>query len=189
MVTGFAQSGDSDKALKLFYDMHYSGELPCEFTLVGVINACSDACAIVEGRQMHGYSLKLGYELQLYVLSALVDMYAKCGSIVDARKGFECIQQPDVVLWTSIITGYVQNGDYEGALNLYGKMQLGGVIPNDLTMASVLKACSSLAASDQGKQMHARIIKSNFSLEIPIGSALSAMYAKCGSLDDGYRIF
>lgn len=85
--------------------------------------------------------------------------------------------------------GYVQNRDYEGALNLYGKMQLGGVIPNDLTMASVLKACSNLAALDQGKQMHAGIIKYNFSLEIPIGSALSAMYAKCGSLDDGYRIF
>ncbi|KAL2345064.1 hypothetical protein Fmac_006349 [Flemingia macrophylla] len=189
MVTGFAQSGDADKALKLFYDMHHSGVLPTEFTLVGVINACSDVSAIVEGRQMHGYSLKLGYELQLYVLSALVDMYAKCGSIGDARKGFEYIQEPDVVLWTSIITGYVQNGDYEGALNLYGKMQIRGVIPNDLTMASVLKACSSLAALDQGKQMHGRIIKYGFSLEVPIGSALSAMYAKCGSLDDGYCIF
>nr|KYP40545.1 Pentatricopeptide repeat-containing protein At2g33680 family [Cajanus cajan] len=154
MVTGFARSGDADKALKLFYDMHHSGVFPTEFTLVGVINACSDVCAIVEGRQMHGYSLKLGYELQLYVLSALVDMYAKCG-----------------------------------ALNLYGKMQMGGVIPNDLTMASVLKACSSLAALDQGKQMHGRIIKYGFSLEVPVGSALSAMYAKCGSLDDGYRIF
>ncbi|BAT76201.1 hypothetical protein LR48_Vigan01g245800 [Vigna angularis] len=189
MVTGFAQSGDADKALKLFYDMHRSGVLPTEYTLVGVINACSDACAIVEGRQMHGYSLKLGYELQLYVMSALVDMYAKCGSIGDARNGFEYIQQPDVVLWTSIITGYVQNGDYEGAMNLYGKMQMGRVIPNDLTMASVLKACSSLVALDQGKQMHAGIIKYGFSLEVPIGSALSAMYAKCGSLDDGCRIF
>ncbi|KAK7362645.1 hypothetical protein VNO77_04763 [Canavalia gladiata] len=189
MVTGFAQCGDADKALKLFCNMHHSEVLPSEFTLVGVINACSDLCAIVEGKQLHGYSLKLGYELQLYVLSALVDMYAKCGSIMDARKGFEYIQQPDVVLWTSIITGYVQNGEYEGALNLYGKMQMEGVIPNDLTMSSVLKACSSLAALDQGKQMHARIIKYGFCLEIPIGSALSAMYAKCGSLDDGYRIF
>ena len=86
MVTGFAQSGDSDKALKLFYDMHQSGELPSEFTLVGVINACSDTCAIVEGRQMHAYSLKLGYESQLYVLSALVDMYLKCGGLGDARR-------------------------------------------------------------------------------------------------------
>ena len=189
MVTGYAQSGDSDKGLRLFYDMHHSGVVPSEFTLVGVINACSDLCAIVEGKQMHCYSVKLGYELQLYVLSALVDMYAKCGSIVDARKGFEYIEQPDVVLWTSIITGYAQNGDFEGALNLYCKMQMDGIVPNELTMASVLKSCSSLAALDQGKQMHARIIKYGFNLEVPIGSALSAMYAKCGSLGDGYRIF
>ncbi|XP_004515015.1 pentatricopeptide repeat-containing protein At2g33680 [Cicer arietinum] len=189
MITGYAQSGDSDKALKLFYKMHSSGVLPSEFTLVGVVNACSDLCAVVEGRQMHGFSFKLGFGLQLYVLSALVDMYAKCGSLADACKGFECVQQPDVVLWTSIITGYVQNGDYEGALNLYGKMQMERVIPNELTMASVLRACSSLAALDQGKQMHALIIKYGFKLEVPIGSALSAMYAKCGSLDDGCLIF
>jgi len=189
MVTGYAQGGDSDKALKLFNKMHSSGVLPSEFTLVGVINACSDLCAVVEGKQMHGFAFKLGFGLQLYVLSALVDMYAKCGSLADARKGFECVQQPDVVLWTSIITGYVQNGDYEGGLNLYGKMQMERVIPNELTMASVLRACSSLAALDQGKQMHARIIKYGFRLEVPIGSALSAMYTKCGSLDDGYLIF
>ncbi|CAK8564329.1 unnamed protein product [Lathyrus sativus] len=189
MVTGYAQSGDSDKALMLFNRMHSSGMLPSEFTLVGVVNACSDLCAVVEGKQMHGFAFKLGFGLQLYVLSALVDMYAKCGNLADARKGFECIQQPDVVLWTSIITGYVQNGDYEGGLNLYGKMQMERVIPNELTMASVLRACSSLAALDQGKQMHARIIKYGFKLEVPIGSALSAMYAKCGSLADGYLIF
>ncbi|KAF7806514.1 pentatricopeptide repeat-containing protein [Senna tora] len=189
MITGYAQSGDSDKALKLFHNMHHSGILPSEFTLVGVINACSDLAAIIEGKQLHSYSLKLGYESHMYVLTALVDMYAKCGSIADARKGFDYLQQPDIVLWTSIITGYAQNGDSEGALNLYCKMQMEGIIPNELTMASVLRACSSLAALDQGMQIHARIIKYAFSLEVPIGSALSAMYAKCGSLDDGYLVF
>ncbi|KAJ1382403.1 Tetratricopeptide-like helical domain superfamily [Sesbania bispinosa] len=94
MVTGYAQSGDSHKAVKLFYNMHRSGVLPTEFTLVGVINACSDLCAIAEGKQLHGYALKLGYEFQLYILSALVDMYAKCGSLADARKGFESRRQP-----------------------------------------------------------------------------------------------
>ncbi|KAI4335573.1 hypothetical protein L6164_014209 [Bauhinia variegata] len=84
MITGYAQSGDSLKALKLFYRMHLSGLVPSEFTLVGVINACSDLGAIIEGKQMHGYSLKAGYELHMYILTALVDMYAKCGSIADA---------------------------------------------------------------------------------------------------------
>ncbi|XP_028754037.1 pentatricopeptide repeat-containing protein At2g33680-like [Neltuma alba] len=189
MITGYAQRGDSDKAVKLFHNMHLSGVVPSEFTLVGVINACSDLGTLVEGKQMHGYALRLGYESHMYVLTALVDMYAKCGSIADARKGFDYLRQPDIVLWTSIITGYAQNGDSEGALNLYGKMQMEGIIPNELTMASVLKACSSLAALDQGMQIHGRIVKYGFSLEIPIGSALSAMYAKCGSMDEGYRVF
>ncbi|MCE3049430.1 hypothetical protein HAX54_044810 [Datura stramonium] len=68
-------------------------------------------------------------------------------------------------------------------------MLMEGVVPNELTMASILKACSSLAALEQGKQIHAHIVKHGFSLEVPIGSALSTMYAKSGSLHDGNLVF
>ncbi|KAL5706112.1 Pentatricopeptide repeat-containing protein [Ranunculus cassubicifolius] len=98
------------------------------------------------------------------------------------------MQEADVVLWTSMIGGYVQNGENEEALSLYCRMQMEGLLPNELTMASVLKACSSLAALEHGKQLHARP-KCGFGLEVPIGSALSSMYAKCGSLDDGSVVF
>ncbi|PON81805.1 Tetratricopeptide-like helical domain containing protein [Trema orientale] len=189
MVTGFAQSGDFHKALKLFSSMHFSGISPSEFTFVGVINACSDLGALEEGKQIHGYSLKSGFESQMYVMTALVDMYAKCGSTSDARKGFDYLREPDIVLWTSMIGGYVTNGENEAALSLYCTMQMEGLMPNELTMASVLKACSSLAALEQGKQIHGRTIKYGFGLEIPIGSALSTMYAKCGSLEDGNKVF
>ncbi|KAM6562116.1 hypothetical protein CsatB_022114 [Cannabis sativa] len=189
MVTGLAQSGDFEKALKLFASMHFAGISPSEFTFVGVINACSDLSAIEEGKQIHGYSLKLGFESQMYVMTALVDMYAKCSSISDARKGFDYLLKPDIVLWTSMIGGYVTNGDNEAALNLYCRMQMEGIMPNELTMASVLKACSSLAALEQGKQIHGRTIKYGLGLEIPVGSALSTMYAKCGSLEDGNKVF
>ncbi|KAL7219827.1 hypothetical protein ACSBR2_012817 [Camellia fascicularis] len=189
MITGFAQSGDSEKALELFSKMHFSRMMPSEFTLVGVLNACSDIGASGEGKQVHDYLVKLGFESQIYIMTALVDMYAKCGCIVDARRGFDYLQEPDIVLWTSMIGGYVQNGENEDALNLYCRMQTEGVFPNELTMASVLKACSSLAALEQGKQIHGRVIKHGFSLEVPIGSALSTMYAKCGSLDDGNLVF
>ncbi|KAL5706103.1 hypothetical protein ACHQM5_024311 [Ranunculus cassubicifolius] len=189
MITGYAQAGDSDKALKLFMEMHFAGLRPSEFTFVGVLNACSNVVAIVQGRQVHGYLLKFGFESQMYIKTALVDMYAKCGSTDDARKGFDQLQEADVVLWTSMIGGYVQNGENEEALSLYCRMQMEGLLPNELTMASVLKACSSLAALEQGKQLHARTIKYGFGLEVPIGSALSSMYAKCGSLDDGSVVF
>ncbi|XP_048320484.2 pentatricopeptide repeat-containing protein At2g33680 [Ziziphus jujuba] len=189
MVTGFSQSGDFQKALKLFSTMHFSGITPSEFTFVGIINACSDLGAVDEGKQMHGYSLKLGFESQIYIMTALVDMYAKCGNTIDARKGFDYLKEPDIVLWTSMIGGYVQNGENEEALSLYCRMQGEGIMPNELTMASILKACSSLAALEQGKQIHACSIKCGFGLEVPVGSALSNMYAKCGSLEDGNLVF
>lgn len=189
MITGFAQSGDSEKALRLFSKMHFSMMSPSEYTLVGVLNACSDLGAAREGKQVHGYLVKLGFESQIYIMTALVDMYAKSNCILDARRGFDYLQAPDIVLWTSMIGGYVQNGENEVALSLYCKMQAAGILPNELTMTSVIKACSSLAALEQGKQVHARIIKYGFSLEVPVGSALTTMYAKCGCRDDGDLIF
>ncbi|KAL8478876.1 hypothetical protein ACS0TY_030673 [Phlomoides rotata] len=189
MITGHAQSGDGEAALVLFKDMHSSDMKPSKYTLVGVLNACSDTEEINVGKQVHGYLTKSGFEFQVYIMTALIDMYAKCGFIVDAQQGFDYLDEPDLVLWTSMIGGYVKNGENENAFGLYCKMQMEGIPPNELTMASVLKACSCLSALEQGKQVHAHIVKNGFSLEVPIGSALSTMYAKCGSLGDGYTVF
>ncbi|KAL3613463.1 hypothetical protein CASFOL_042726 [Castilleja foliolosa] len=189
MITGHAQSGAGEKALLLFQKMHFCGLTPSEYTLVGVLNACSDTNEINLGKLVHAYLVKLGFECQMYIMTALIDMYAKCGFVVEAQKGFDCLDEADIVLWTSMIGGYVQNGENESAVNLYCRMQTEGIAPNELTMASVLKACSGLSALEQGKQMHAHVVKNGFNLEVPIGSALSTMYAKCGSLEDGYTVF
>ncbi|CAN1315327.1 Pentatricopeptide repeat-containing protein At2g33680 [Linum perenne] len=189
LINGYAQSGDSQKALELFSTMHFAGVYPSEYTVVGVLNSCSDVAAVEEGKQVHSYLLKLGFETQMFILTALVDMYAKCGHVRDARRGFDVLSDPDIVLWTSMIAGYVQNGENEDGLSLYDQMRMQGVLPNELTMASLLKACSSLAALEQGKQIHGCIVKYGFTLEMPIGSTLSTMYAKCGSLDDANIAF
>ncbi|CAA7019087.1 unnamed protein product [Microthlaspi erraticum] len=189
MVTGYSQNGESVEAVKLFSRMFSAGIKPSEYTIVGVLNACSDICYIEEGKQIHSYSLKLGFERHLFAVTALVDMYAKSGCLADARKGFDCLQERDVALWTSVISGYVQNSDNEEALILYRRMKAEGIIPNEPTMASILKACSSLATLELGKQVHGHTVKHGFSLEVPIGSALSTMYSKCGSLEDGSLVF
>ncbi|CAN7009951.1 unnamed protein product, partial [Brassica oleracea var. botrytis] len=189
MVTGYSQNGESLEAVKLFSRMFSAGIKPSEYTIVGVLNACSDICYVEEGKQLHSFLLKLGFENHLFATTALVDMYAKAGCLEDARKGFNCLQERDVALWTSIISGYVQNSDNEEALILYCGMKAEGIIPNEPTMASVLKACSSLATLELGKQVHGHTIKHGFSLEVPIGSALSTMYSKCGSLEDGSLVF
>ncbi|XP_077210086.1 tetratricopeptide repeat (TPR)-like superfamily protein [Tasmannia lanceolata] len=189
IITGHAQNDNSDEALRLFFEMQFAGIMPSEFTFVGVLNACSNLMALGEGKQVHNYLLKLGFESQIFIRSALVDMYAKCGSVIEARRGFDQLQEPDIVLWSSMIGGYVQNGENEEALSLYGRMESEGISPNELTMASVLRACSSLAALQLGKQIHTRTIKYGLGLEIPIGSALTTMYAKSGNLSDGSLVF
>ncbi|ONK81866.1 uncharacterized protein A4U43_C01F33670 [Asparagus officinalis] len=192
MVTGYAQNGEPLKALRLFLRMQSEGVRPSEFTFVGVLSACSDMISFVEGKQIHAYLVKLGFELQAYVKSALVDMYAKCGNLDDARKGFEALNEAcgvDTVLWTAMIGGYVSNGQEEEALALFVLMQKDCILPNNLTFATAFRACSSLAALEQGKQIHALALKYGFGLGIPLGSALSTMYAKSGNLDDCRLVF
>ncbi|MCL7024278.1 hypothetical protein MKW94_013719 [Papaver nudicaule] len=189
MITGYAQSGDSSMALQYFSKMQLTGFRPSEFTLVGILNACSDVTAIREGKQVHCYLAKLGFESHLYIRTALINMYAKCGVINDAWKCFDQLQEPNAALWSSMIGGYVQNGANEEALSLYGRMQMKDILPSESTMGSVLKACSVLAALEQGKQIHARTIKHGLDLEVSIGGALLTMYAKCGNVDDSKLVF
>ncbi|KAF8772785.1 hypothetical protein HU200_005371 [Digitaria exilis] len=190
MITGYAQNGEANSAAMMFVQMHAAGFSPTEFTFVGVLNACSDMGALAVGKQAHGLMVKLGFEMQVYVKSALVDMYAKCGCIGDAKGGFQQLfDVDDVVLWTAMIAGHVQNGEFEEALVLYARMEKEGIMPSSLTITSVLRACACLAALDPGKQLHAKILKCGFGFGGSVGSALSTMYSKCGNLEDGMAVF
>ncbi|TVU00116.1 hypothetical protein EJB05_54484, partial [Eragrostis curvula] len=190
MITGHAQNGEAESAARMFLQMHAAGFSPTEFTFVGVLNACSDMGAVVLGKQAHSLMVKLGFEMQVYVKSALVDMYAKCGCIGDARDGFlQLYDVDDVVLWTAMIAGHVQNGEHEEAMMLYAKMDKEGIMPSNLTITSVLRACACLAALEPGRQLHAQILKFGFGLGGSVGSALSTMYSKCGNLEDGMAVF
>lgn len=108
LITGCAQRGEGEKGLVLFVEMHAHGMKPSEYTLVGVLNAWSDNDFVNVGKHVHGYLVKLGFEGQIYIMPALVDMYAKCGCVVEANKGFEYLNEPDLVLWTTMISGVVK---------------------------------------------------------------------------------
>ncbi|KAL5229160.1 hypothetical protein ABZP36_017425 [Zizania latifolia] len=189
MITGYSQNGGAYSAVNMFSQMHAAGFVPTEFTFVGVLNACSDLGALAVGKQAHGLMAKLGLEVQIYVKSALVDMYAKCGCIDDAKEGFDQLYEGDIVLWTAMVAGHVQNGEHEEALTLYARMDKEGIMPSNLTIASVLRACAGIAALEPGKQLHTQILKYGFGLGSPVGSALSTMYSKCGNLEDGISVF
>ncbi|KAJ7546162.1 hypothetical protein O6H91_08G027800 [Diphasiastrum complanatum] len=112
-----------------------------------------------------------------------------CASLEDARELFDNMSERDVVSWTAMITGYAQNGLGKEALALYEQMKQEGVQPNNVTFVPLLKVCASLAALEQGKQLHSEIIKRGFQSDVVVGSTLVDMYAKCGCTEDARELF
>eukprot|EP01018_Ginkgo_biloba_P022100 Gb_10157 [translate_table: standard] len=185
MITGYAQQGHSEEALNLFYQMSMSGTTSNQFTFAIVIRACTSLAAVKSGKQVHANIIKSGFENNVFVGSALGDMYAKSGSIEDALEVFENMPNRDVVSWNAMIAGYIQNEHHEKALQLFCEMQYVGMKPNQFTFASVLKACATLSL----EQVHACIIKYGIDSDIIVGSALVDMYAKCGNIGDARQVF
>ncbi|KAK1427330.1 hypothetical protein QVD17_16013 [Tagetes erecta] len=189
MIFGYINSGCIHKAWDLFTLMHNNGEKPDEITLATMAKACAFQVSVKSGRQVHGYAFKLGVNSDLYLSSSLLDMYIKCGDMKDAHELFEEIPSPDEVSWTSMISACVENGDEKRSLVIYHKMRQSGVLPDEYTFATLIKACSYSTALEQGRQIHANAIKSNCGVDAFVSTSLIDFYAKCGSIEESYRLF
>jgi pentatricopeptide repeat protein len=189
MIAGYSQNGCFGKALELFSQMKLSGTKPDAVTVTSVLPACAHLDALQQGKDIHDYIKRSGFDSDVFVNNALIGMYAKCRSIEDARRVFDNIYSKDVVSWSSMIAGYAQNGHGQEALKLLCDMELEGLKPNSVTIASVLPACVDLEALQRGKEIHGYIIRRAIESDVLVQNALLDMYAKCGSMEDGHRVF
>ncbi|KAK4403072.1 Pentatricopeptide repeat-containing protein, mitochondrial [Sesamum angolense] len=153
-----------------------------------VLKACSELRDFVEGRKLHGYIVQLGSP-DSFVLTGLVDMYAKCGEIDTACKVFERIRDRNVVCWTSMIVGYVQNNCAKEALLLFNRMRECLVEGNAYTLGSVVTACARLGALHQGKWVHGNVIKNGIEVNSYLFTSILDMYVKCAAIWDARLIF
>ncbi|KAJ7540196.1 hypothetical protein O6H91_10G005000 [Diphasiastrum complanatum] len=189
IISAYADNGKVEEAINLFQQMQETGLAPDKVLFVLLLKACARLAALEQGRELHSHIIKRGFQSDVIVGSTLVNMYAKCGCTEDARELFDNTSERDVVSWTAMIAGYAQNGLGEEALALYEQMKQEGVQPNNVTFVLLLKACASLAALEQGKQLHSEIIKRGFQSDVVVGSTLVDMYAKCGCTEDARELF
>jgi pentatricopeptide repeat protein len=183
MIAAYVKEGLYEEALELFYQMQRTGMCPSEFTFASVLPACANLTALAQGMEIHGGIIRSGIQCDTFVANALVDMYAKCGSIEKARDVFDRMRQRDVVSWTSMIAGYAQHGYSEAALKLFQKMRLAGVKPNSKTFASVIPACANLANLEKGMEIDEELTGSGYQSDLVVTNALIYMYAKCGIIE------
>ncbi|KAJ7570773.1 hypothetical protein O6H91_01G134800 [Diphasiastrum complanatum] len=189
MIFAYAKCGQGDKALQLYFHMQLHHIEPDKVTFVGVLNACASIAALEEGRYIHLQILRNGFELDDFVRSALVDMYAKCDSIEEACRSFNIGHLCGVVCWNAMIQGFTKCGFGERALELYRQMHLQQIEPDNVTYACILNACASVAALKEGRRVHAKILQSGFKVDDFVISCLIDMYSKCGSIEEAYRAF
>ncbi|XP_020588856.1 pentatricopeptide repeat-containing protein At4g14820-like [Phalaenopsis equestris] len=151
MISGYAQSNQFLKSIKLFRKMQAEKLKPDENTISSVLSSCAQLGALHQGSYVHAYCDINGIELGLSAKNALVDMYSKCGEIDRAFCIFHDLQNPDVFSWTTMISGFAMNGNSFQALKLFSQMEASSsVLPNEITFLGVLSACSHGGLIEEG---------------------------------------
>lgn len=190
MISGFAQHGCFEEAIEFFSKMHKEGFSLNMYSFSSALSACAGLTDIKMGTQIHACIAKSRYTCDVYMESALIDMYSKCGIVGCAQKTFDGMAVRNIVSWNSLITCYEQNGPTSEALHVFVRMMDSGFEPDEVTLASVLSACATLLAIKEGQQIHAHVFKfEKFRDDLILCNALVDMYAKCARIKEARWVF
>ncbi|XP_059662535.1 pentatricopeptide repeat-containing protein At4g04370 [Cornus florida] len=189
MISGLAQNECADKALTVFRWMLISRVMPSTATIASVLSACAQLGSFFLGSSIHGYILRQRMAVDIPTQNALVTMYAKCGHLDQSCAAFDMMEERDVVSWNAVVSGYAQNGHLFKAFYLFNKMMTSLQKPDSITVVSLLQACASIGALQQGKWIHNFVTRSCLRPCILIDTALVDMYSKCGDLDTARKCF
>ncbi|XP_076888846.1 pentatricopeptide repeat-containing protein At4g21300-like [Bidens hawaiensis] len=189
MIRGFTMMGCFDSAISVYFKMLGCGTCPDKYTFPYVIKACGQLRAVGLAKSVHRTIRMMGFEMDVYVGSSLIKLYAENGCIGDARRLFDKIPQRDDVLWNVILNGYLKHGDSKHVLLLFNQMRSSKTRPGSVTYACVLSACASDAKIKLGTQIHSLLIKCGQVADPQVLNTLIAVYAKCKWLVDARELF
>ncbi|KAH7292093.1 hypothetical protein KP509_29G051500 [Ceratopteris richardii] len=184
LISGYTQCGQGENALNCFERMLCEGITPNNVAFLCVLKACGSIGALNKGEQIHDEIIRqklLGKDPLLG--NALVDMYVKCGAFATAHEVLYGLHERDVISWSTLILGHLQQGHDEEALICFKSMQREGFSPDTVTLVLALKACGNIGSIEIGKEIHEEVARRGLlKHDISLGNALVDMYAKCGRL-------
>ncbi|KAH1081051.1 hypothetical protein J1N35_020812 [Gossypium stocksii] len=169
---------------------------PSGFLVSSLIAACDrSGCMFGEGIQVHGFAIKVGLLYDVFVGSCLLHFYGAYKRVFDAQRIFEKMPERNVVSWTSLMFGYLDNGDFENVMYLYQEMRKEEISCNENTFATVIAAscsCCKICSVDNlkwGKEIHSLVIKLGLDSNVCTCNSLLCMYSEGGRLDDAEFVF
>ncbi|PKA54815.1 Pentatricopeptide repeat-containing protein [Apostasia shenzhenica] len=160
VIAGMVRHGEFNEGLKLLREMATAGANPDEFTVSAALPACARMAAGKQGKEIHGYIVRHRIEMNTTVQNALMDMYAKSGSVDIAAKVFDEMAEKDEISWTVMIMAYSLHGKGEMGISLFREMEKrnrNGTEPDRKTLLAALHACNTARMVEEGRDLFNRI--------------------------------
>lgn len=189
MLKGYAKNSSLHNSVSFFVRMKCDDVKPVVYNFTYLLKVCGDNADLRRGKEIHGQVITNGFSSNVFAMTGVVNLYAKCRQIEDAYKMFDRMPERDLVCWNTIIAGFAQNGLAKMALDLVLRMQGEGQKPDSITVVTVLPAAANIGSWRIGKLIHGYAIRAGFELLVNISTALVDMYSKCGSVGTARLIF
>ncbi|GAV82423.1 PPR domain-containing protein/PPR_2 domain-containing protein, partial [Cephalotus follicularis] len=175
---------NAKRAVFTFCELLNTGYKPDYMTVLSLISACVEVNSPGLTRSVMAYVICQGFGKNIIISNALIDLNARCGNILTAKRLFDDLLEKDPVSWSVLINGYRLHGDGQAALDLFQQMQLSGVRPDDVTYLSVLSACSHAGLVEQGWIIFKSIKENGISPKMEHYACMVDLLGRTGYLDE-----
>ncbi|XP_022985649.1 pentatricopeptide repeat-containing protein At1g15510, chloroplastic-like isoform X2 [Cucurbita maxima] len=189
IINGLAFKGHFWDALEVFRMMIDAGTKPNSVTISSILPVFVELECFKAGKEIHGFSMRMGTETDLFIANSLIDMYAKSGHLTEASSIFHNMDGRNIVSWNAMIANYALNGVALEAIRFVILLQESGERPNAVTFTNVLPACARLGHLGPGKEIHAMGVRLGLTSDLFVTNALTDMYAKCGCFRSARNVF
>ncbi|KAK1295293.1 Pentatricopeptide repeat-containing protein [Acorus calamus] len=187
IIGSYAHVGEELKALKLWKDMFESGVHPSSFSFPLFLSACSNLASVDSGKQCHSLIIKSAYASEVYTGTAIVDLYAKCGSMDDSIKSFLEICIPNTATFNALILGLAEHGHVREAINIFYEIEKMGIKPDKITFIALLSGCRHAGLLDESL-IFFDIMQLKYAIEPGTEhyACLVDAFGRTGRLDEAY---
>ncbi|XP_050206458.1 pentatricopeptide repeat-containing protein At3g16610-like isoform X1 [Mercurialis annua] len=189
IISVHLQASGADKVVALFCDLLRIGlQKPDRITILSLISACVHLKNLKLAICVMTFIVHKGFDKDIAISNALIDLFAKCGNVIDARQIFEALPAKDSVSWSVMINGYGLHGDGEAALELFRQMQFSGVKPDDVTFLSILSACSHSGLVEKGWMIFNSMVEQGMLMKMEHYACMVDLLGRTGHLGEAYEM-
>lgn len=188
LISGYSQDNQVEPCLHVFQLMRQSMCKPNDITFASLFSVCTNHAFLALGKSVHGLEMRMGFDSCVHVSNALISMYAKCGSIDEARSVFESAACKDLISWNSMIFGYSQYGLAEHCLDLLKQMEEQHVVPDAISFLGVLSSCRHACLVEEGRHWFNTMIRRGIEPELDHYSCMVDLLGRAGLLDEAWDL-